>query len=69
MQYVSQRYPRNDFLAGCYKVVEVIGDEIEVDLDVAKWTKVTDGQWEVHPVNQVVSQQLLIHSDIITILT
>ena len=27
---------------------------IEVALDVAKWTKVMDGQWEIHPAQPMV---------------
>ena len=48
-------YPKDEFLTGCHKVVELAGDVIEVKLDAAKWTRVMDGQWEIHPAQPKVS--------------
>ena len=48
-QHISQQYAGDSFLAGCHKVVQMVGEVIEVVLDTAKWTKVMDGQWEIHP--------------------
>ena len=37
-------------MAGYHNVIELDGDVIEVAaLEVAKWTKVMDGQWEIQP--------------------
>ena len=50
LQYISQNYPKNEFFAGCYTIIEIEGKVIEVVLDTAKWTKVMDAdQWEIHP--------------------
>ena len=49
LQHISQYYPEDTFLAGCHRVVELEGKEIEVVLDAVKWTKVMDNQWEIHP--------------------
>ena len=49
IQYISRKYPKEEFHIGCHKVVEIEGDVIEVALDVAKWTKVMDGKWEIQP--------------------
>lgn len=37
-------------------MIEVAGDGIEVALDVAKWTRVMNGEWEIQPAQQMVSQ-------------
>ena len=49
LQHISRQYPEDSFLAGCHRVVELEGKEIEVVLDTTKWTKVMDGQWEIYP--------------------
>ena len=54
LQYISHHYPEDTFLAGCHRVVEIEGKIIEVVLDTAKWTKVMDGQWEIHPAQPMV---------------
>ena len=46
------------FHAGYYKVIELDGNVIKVGLEKAKWTKVMDDQWEIHPAQPMVSQQL-----------
>ena len=52
------KYPEQQgYHPGCYQVVELEGAVIQVDLDKGKWTKVMDGQWEIHPKKSVVSQQ------------
>ena len=38
-------------------MIQVVGDGIEVALDVAKWTRVMDGEWEIQPAQPMVSQQ------------
>ena len=39
-------------------MIELVGDVIEVEaLEVAKWTKVMNGQWEIQPAQPRVSQQ------------
>ena len=48
-QHISQQYPEDIFLPGCHKVVQMVGEVIEVVLDVAVWTRVMDDQWEIHP--------------------
>ena len=48
-QHLSQQYPGDSFLAGCHKVIQMVGEVIEVVLDVATWTKVMNGQWKIHP--------------------
>ena len=55
LQHISQQYPEVSFFAGCHKVVQMVGDIIEVELDAAKWTKVMDGQWEIQPAQPTVS--------------
>ena len=63
LQCISQKYPEDSFLAGCHRVVEGEGKEIEVELDAAVWTKVTDGQWEILPAQPIVCTiKTLIHS-------
>jgi hypothetical protein len=54
LQHISQRYPEDSFLPGCHKVVQIVGEEIEVELDAAQWTKVMDGQWEILPAQPTV---------------
>ena len=54
LQHISQYYPEDSFLAGCHRVVELEGKEIEAVLDAAKWTKVMDGQWEIQPAQPMV---------------
>ena len=54
MQHISLKYPEDMFLAGTHRVVEIEGKEIEVVLDETQWTKVMDGQWEIHPAQPVV---------------
>ena len=55
-QHASHEYPEEDFLAGCHKVIELllVEDVIEVALDVAKWTEVMDGQWEIQSAQPMV---------------
>ena len=56
MQYISQKYPEEQgFHADCYQVVELEESAIRVDLVQGKWTKIMDGQWEIHPKKAVVS--------------
>ena len=55
LQHVSQKYPEDSFVAGCHKVIEIVGEEIEVALDAAKWTKVMDGEWEIQPAQPMVN--------------
>ena len=44
-------------------MIELVGDVIEVEaLEVAKWTKVMDGQWEIQPAQPEVSQQRTINN-------
>ena len=58
MQYVSKKYPEeHGFHADCYQVVELDESVIRIDLDKGKWTKVMDGQWEIHPKKSAVSQK------------
>ena len=58
MQYISQKYPEEQgFHADCYQVVELEESAIRVDLVQGKWTKIMDGQWEIHPKKAAVSQQ------------
>ena len=38
-------------------MIELAGDVIEVALEVAKWTKVMDGQWEIQPAQPKVSTE------------
>jgi hypothetical protein len=54
LQRIRQQYPEDRFLAGSHKVVEIEGNVIEVALDVIKWTKVMDGQWEILPAQPTV---------------
>ena len=54
LQHISKHYPEDTFLAGCHRVVELEGKEIEVVLDAVKWTKVMDGQWEIQPAQPMV---------------
>ena len=54
LQHVSQKYPEDSFLAGCHRVIEIEGKEIEVALDIANWTTVMNGQWEIHPAQPMV---------------
>ena len=54
LQHISQYYPEDSFLAGCHRVVEIEGKEIEVALDTAKWTTVMDDEWEIHPAQPMV---------------
>ena len=54
LQDISRKYPEDTFFAGCHRVIEIEGKEIEVALDTAKWTKVMDGQWEIHPAQPTV---------------
>ena len=54
LQHISQKYPEDKFFAGCHRVVEIEGKEIEVALDAATWTKVMDGQWEILPAQPIV---------------
>ena len=54
LQHISRKYPEDCFQAGCHMVVTVIGEEIRLALDTAKWTKIMDGQWEIKPVQQTV---------------
>ena len=63
LQHISQYYPKDSFLAGCHRVVQIEGKEIEVALDEAKWTSVMDGQWEILPTQPIVyAIKTLIHS-------
>jgi hypothetical protein len=56
MQYVTNKYSEDGFRDGCYQVVELLDENfIEIDLARAKWTKVMDGQWEIHPAKQKVN--------------
>ena len=54
LQNISQKYPEDSFFAGCHRVIEIEGKEIEVALDRAKWTTVMDGQWEILPAQPTV---------------
>jgi hypothetical protein len=54
LQHITKQYPEDKFLAGCHIILEIESKVIEVALDVAKWTKVMDGQWEIQPVQPVV---------------
>ena len=55
---MSKKYPEQQgFIADCYQVVELDGNAIRVDLVQGKWTKLMDGQWEIHPKKTVVSSQ------------
>jgi hypothetical protein len=54
LQHISQQYPKDNFLAGCHKVIQIEGKVIEVALHAAKWTKVMDGQWEIQPAQPMV---------------
>ena len=54
LQHISQKYPKDKFIAGCHRVVEIDGKEIEIVLDEAKWTRVMDGQWEILPAEPIV---------------
>ena len=54
LQHISREYPEDSFLAGCHKVIQIEGKEIEVALDTAKWTTVMDGKWQIHPAQQSV---------------
>ena len=38
-------------------MIQVEGDGIEVALNVAKWTEVMKGEWEIQPAQPKVSQQ------------
>ena len=55
LQHVGQKYPEDSFVTGCHKVIEIVGEEIEVALEAAKWTKVMDGEWEIQPVQPMVN--------------
>ena len=56
MQYISQKYPEEQgFHADCFQVVELEESAIRVDLVQGKWTKIMDGQWEIHSKKAVVS--------------
>ena len=68
MQYVTNKYSEDNFQAGCYWVVELLDENfIEVDLARAKWTKVVDGQWEIHPAKQKVNDPIPVPTIIIII--
>jgi hypothetical protein len=54
LQHVRQQYPKDGFLTGCHRVVQIAGEIIQVALDTAKWTKVMDGQWEIQPAQPMV---------------
>ena len=54
LQDISRKYPEDTFLAGCHRVIEIEGKEIVVALDTAKWTKVMDDEWEIHPAQPTV---------------
>ena len=54
LQDISREYPEDSFHAGCHRVIEIEGKEIEVALDTAKWTKVMDGEWEILPAQPMV---------------
>ena len=54
LQHIRQNFPEDKFIAGYHRVVEIEGKEIKVVLDEAKWTRVTDGQWEILPAEPIV---------------
>ena len=54
LQDISRKYPEDSFFAGCHRVIEIEGNEIEVALDTVKWTTVMDGQWEILPAQPMV---------------
>ena len=54
LQHISQKYPEDSFHAGCHRVIQIEGKEIDVALDTAKWTTVMDGRWEIHPAQPTV---------------
>ena len=65
LQHITQQYLGDSFLAGCHRVVELEGKEIEVLLDAVKWTKVMDGQWEIQsPQPMVCGSKTWIHKTI-----
>ena len=55
---MSKKYPEDSFHDGVHQVIQLDGDVIKVGLEKAKWTKVMDDQWEIHPAKPMVSQQL-----------
>ena len=59
LQDISRKYPEDTFLAGCHRVIEIEGKEIVVALDTAKWTKVMDDEWEIHPAQPTVCTIIL----------
>ena len=38
-------------------VIQLLGEVIEVALEVAKWTKVMNGHWEIHPAKPKVNKK------------
>ena len=54
LQHISQKFPEDKYIAGCHRIVEIEGKEVEVELDEAKWTSVMDGQWEILPAEPIV---------------
>ena len=54
MQHIKQQYLEDNFFLDRDMVVEIEGEVIEVALDAATWTKVTDGQWEILPTQPTV---------------
>ena len=61
LQDVSRKYPEDTFFAGCHRVIQIEGEKIEIALDTAKWTKVMDDEWEIHPAQPSVCTTNIIH--------